>query len=242
MASTFFAQPLLFPTQSIHLRLPEACVLVDACRHDQAPDPLLLPPGYHPPDDLLTQLTARDLAPQAITHVVITHAHFDHYAQVTREERGEWVSCFPQARYLLSQAEWERADLQHALQTPGSPERRTLGVLFQQGMLDLIQGPLELTPGVQVIPAPGETPGHQVVRVHDQGHTLYCLGDLYHHPLEYEHPTWMVRWGDHAAKRESRSRLMQAALAEQGWLVAAHIPPGRLVQAGTTLTWTAMYH
>jgi len=37
--------------------------------------------------------------------------------------------------------------------------------------------------------------------------TLYALGDLYHHPIEIEHPSWHVRWADPATTLASRRAL-----------------------------------
>jgi glyoxylase-like metal-dependent hydrolase (beta-lactamase superfamily II) len=233
-------QSLLFPTQSIHIALPGISLLVDASCHELPPDPSLCPSGYQPPPDLITQLLEQNIDPQQITHVVITHAHFDHYAFVTTERHEQIVPSFPHARYLLSQEEWQRPDLQQALHDPQSSESRTLGVLFHEGLLDLVASNLDLSPALQIIATPGETPGHQIVRVHSLGQTLYCLGDLYHHRLEYEHPTWMVHWGDHEAKLRSRLMLMEAALAENALLVAAHIPPGRLERVESDIRWIAV--
>jgi glyoxylase-like metal-dependent hydrolase (beta-lactamase superfamily II) len=102
----------------------------------------------------------------------------------------------------------------------------------------LVEGNCDLLPAVQILAMPGETAGHQIVRVHSEGQTLYCLGDLYRHPLEVEHPTWMVRWANRAANLASRSTLMKAALAENALLIAAHIPTiGRLERTASSVRW-----
>ncbi len=90
----------------------------------------------------------------------------------------------------------------------------------------------------QILPAPGETPGHQIVRVRSAGRTLYCLGDLYHHPVEVEQPTWAAHWNDRAAALASRQALVAAALAEDALLVATHIPGvGRLTKTDDGVQW-----
>jgi glyoxylase-like metal-dependent hydrolase (beta-lactamase superfamily II) len=60
----------------------------------------------------------------------------------------------------------------------------------RSGMLETVEGNRKLADGVEIIHAPGETPGHQIVRVHSDGQTFYSLGDLYHHPVEIERPEW----------------------------------------------------
>ncbi len=105
-------------------------------------------------------------------------------------------------------------------------------------MLHLADGAASLAEGIDLLPAPGETPGHQIVRIHSQGRTLYCLGDLYHHVLEAEHPDWTAEWSDAAAARQSRETLATRALAEDALLIATHIPaPGRLRRLPTGLEW-----
>ena len=92
--------------------------------------------------------------------------------------------------------------------------------------------------GWRSLPVPGETPGHQIVRVHSQGRTLYYLGDLYHHVLKAQHPDWAAVWSDAAAARQSRDRLATRALSEDALLIATHIPaPGRLRRLPSSLEW-----
>ena len=108
------------------------------------------------------------------------------------------------------------------------------------GLLELVDGNLDLTPEVRILAAPGESPGHQIVRVHSQGQTLYCLGDLFHHPVEVEQPAWMVKWADAYTNLTSRQWLIQAALQENALLVAAHMPVGRVEGTLANPRWVAL--
>lgn len=233
-------EPVQLPVQCVYIALPETSVLVDASRYHFPPDSPFLIPGYRPPPGLLAGLAELGTAPEAIAHVVITHAHFDHYNGTIREDDGAYTPAFPNARHYLGRPDWDRPETQKALRNPDSLESRTLAVLHRQGLLDLVQGNHDLGQGLQIIAAPGESPGHQMVRLHSQGQTLYCLGDLYHHPVEVEHPDWVVHWADHDTTGRSRQSLVAAALAENALLVATHIPTlGRLQQTPTGVTWTA---
>lgn len=219
-----FEQEMLFPCQCVHIALPGISILVDACNYAISfpLDSPMRPREYTPPSPLLEQLHTRAIEPEDITHVVITHAHFDHYSGTTRAEGDAYVPCFPHARYFLGQADWEMAETQEALQNPDSEDSRTLGVLMKRGQLELVEGEREIVPGVRIIPAPGESPGHQLVRVESQRQVLYCLGDLFHHPIEAERPEWMAKWANPQTNLASRRRLTEVAMKEQALLLATH--------------------
>jgi glyoxylase-like metal-dependent hydrolase (beta-lactamase superfamily II) len=236
-----FDQPLLFPTYCIHIALPAASVMVDANNFALSTppgSPYAPPADYQPPPDLLAQLREHSIQAEDITHLVITHAHFDHYAGATQERDGRYIPTFPHARCFLGKADWDYAETQEALRDPNSADSRTFGVLQQAGLLELVKGNREITTGVNLIATPGESPGHQIVRISSQGQTFYCLGDLYHHPAEIEHPSWMSVWDDAPTNIASRAAFAEMALAENALLVAAHIPGiGRLERTTTGVRW-----
>ncbi len=237
--SSVFEQSLPFPSQSVHIALPDASILVDANNYALAvpPGSPFLPPNYQPPPSLVAQLREQGVNAEKVTHLIITHAHFDHYAGTTTEHQGTYVPQFPNARCYLGRADWEDPETQKSLKDPDSIDSRTFGILHQHALLELVDGNRSLTPAVRIIPAPGESPGHQLVRVHSEGQTLYCLGDLFHHFVEVEQPTWMTSWANPDTNLASRHALIEAALSEDAILVAAHMPVGRLQRTPSGVTW-----
>jgi glyoxylase-like metal-dependent hydrolase (beta-lactamase superfamily II) len=237
----YFGEWLPFPIYSVHIAAPGRSVLVDAGFYEVDPNSPHAIPGYQPPPDLPAALAEAGAPPEAIDYVVITHIHHDHINGLTRQQGDSFVPCFPNARHLLSQADWQQA--QAALQQPESVEGRTLGVLEGAGLLEKLSGSHDLGGGVEVVPAPGETPGHQIVRVRSDERTLYCLGDLYHHPIEIARQEWVASWADADATRASRQALVRAALAEDALLIATHIQSlGRLERAGSGVVWVDTFH
>jgi glyoxylase-like metal-dependent hydrolase (beta-lactamase superfamily II) len=233
---TLFTQPMLVPMQCVLIASPASSVLVDACHPEAIGASTYAPPGYQPPPGLLDQLAALGVAPEAIDHVVITHAHFDHYSGIVAERDGADAPCFPHARHYLGRADWD--DALEELSDAASLEVRALGTVQRAGLLELVDARRELPGDVSIIPAPGETAGHLIVRVASQGQALYCLGDMYHDPVEFAHPDWTVYWADRAASLRGREALHAAALAENALLVATHIPGfGRLRPAGDGVRW-----
>ena len=239
-----FIGPARFPTQCAHISLPGASVLVDVCDYERCFEPGSphRPEGYTPLS-MIELLAALRVGLEEVTHVVLTHAHFDHFSGVTTDRDGISVPTFPNARCYLGQGDWESSELLAALSEPESLESRTLGVLMGQGRLELVSGDRELAPGLRLIAAPGESPGHQLVRVESAGRVVYCLGDLYHHPIEVERPEWMAAWADAPAMLASRKALVTAALAEDALLMAAHIRgTGRLTQTATGVRWATVWN
>jgi glyoxylase-like metal-dependent hydrolase (beta-lactamase superfamily II) len=227
------------PIQCFHVALPGASILVDASAYDFPPDHPWVIPQYQPPPGLLAGLAQANVQPDAITHVIITHGHFDHYNGTTFSERGQYMPCFPNARHHFGRADWDQ--LQPEFQDPNSDASHTLAILQRHGLLDLIEGDHKLSDGMQIISAPGESPGHQIVRIQADEQTLYFLGDLYHHTVEVAHPRWMLQWNDGDANYRSRQALTEAALREHALLFATHIPTvGRLQQTDSGPIWEAV--
>jgi len=228
----FFAQTLHVPVLCIHIQLPTTTVLVDAGLNESDI------PNYQPPPHLLDQMAAAGLDPAAVEHIIITHVHGDHFNALTVDGDGGYRLAFPNAKVYLGRADWEKADVQQDRHDPSSLISRTLEILWQQGRLVLPDGDLELGPGLRIIHAPGETPGHQLLRVESAGKVLYCVGDLYHHPVEVEQPAWSVSWSDVAANLVSRQQLAARALTENALLIATHIAGvGHLTGSAEEVTW-----
>jgi glyoxylase-like metal-dependent hydrolase (beta-lactamase superfamily II) len=230
----------VFPSLSVYCELRGARVLVDAndYRATMTPDSEYAIADYTPPPPIPTQLARLGVQPDHLTHMVITHAHWDHYAGATVPVDGGYAPTFPQARYYLGAADWGEAELQTALLDPTALAARTLGVLHARGVLQLVAEPVQLAEGIAILPAPGETPGHQIVRVRSGGETLYIVGDLFHHAIEVEHPEWMVSWANPATMRATRGWLLRDALADRALLIAAHIAaPGRIERVDSGLRW-----
>lgn len=236
----------LAPIWTIHIRLPNASILVDPNDYD-----LVCPPGSasvpenYKPAKVEDQLLELGVSAEEITHVVITHRHFDHYAGVTKKDLiMGYVPSYPRASCLLNKADWESskkleedaAEYGVVLMDP-EEDFRSLGVVRRANLLQLLDGDTELVQGLRIISAPGETPGHQIVRVAFGGKTLYCIGDLYHHSIEVEHPSWMAPWADPSTNAESRLALATAASSEEAIVVAGHMPVGRIEKSGSTFRW-----
>lgn len=115
-------------------------------------------------DTLEASLGRVGYEPNDITHVVLTHLHFDHAGGGTKFVNGKTVSTFPNARYLVQRTEWEDAN---------APNRRSRASylpenfipLMESGQLELVDGSTELLPGIELVHAGGHTRGLQLVKI-----------------------------------------------------------------------------
>jgi len=232
-------KPAVLPIQCVHIALPQVTLLVDAGAAVPQTSPYAIP-GEPASPSLLEQLECLGLSLAKIDHVVFTHAHFDHLSGALVTTDGQPVPAFPNARYHLGQLDAKsEAIKEHLEQT--LPGENPLPVLQQHGQLDLVGGRTTLAEGVTVLPTPGETPGHQALRVASEGETLYCLGDLYHHVLEVEYPGWFASWCDPESMQASRQNVNDVALDEGAFLIATHIPGvGRLERTDEGLRWVTI--
>jgi glyoxylase-like metal-dependent hydrolase (beta-lactamase superfamily II) len=189
---------------------------------------------------LQAALTHLEVSPDAITHVLITHAHNDHYAGVAFELDGELLPRFPRARHFIGRADWEG----HLDLPDPEPElEQRLGLIDRLGLLETIDGDCEITLGVSMLAAPGESPGHMVVRLESAGEVWYDLGDLFHHSCEVDHPDWVSPGGDPVANRDSRDRLFAAITRDDAIVVSGHEPfPawGRIEPQGSGYRWAKL--
>lgn len=188
-------------------------------------------PGSRRTPGVVAGLVSVGIRPEDVTHVLVTHCHFDHVVGLAAEHEGQLVPRYRNARVVLGRADWENAPDGHL-----APEQRArIGTVAEAGLLDLLDDEREIVPGVTMIPAPGESPGHSIVRLSSDGETLYAVGDLVHFPAEVAHPDWMVPWADPKQMPASRRKLFDDALSTGALVVFSHenFPPwGRIVRSG----------
>lgn len=192
--------------------------------------------GHHRSPGLAAALAALGVAPEAVTEVLITHAHDDHFVGVLRDAGDCLQARFPNARHLIGRADW----LENPKREESGSELATrLGPIAELGLLTPVEGEYAVAPGVTMIAAPGETPGHSIVRVQSGGATFWALGDLFHHPIEIERTDWYASWDEPVTLAASRRAFLDAVQPDD-LVVFTHAPfPGwgHVVRDGDGYRW-----
>jgi glyoxylase-like metal-dependent hydrolase (beta-lactamase superfamily II) len=167
---------------------------------------------------LLDSLAALAIAPEQITDVVFTHLHFDHCGWASLDGQP----TFPLATYWCHDADWQTF-------VDGLADERVRNVMLP--VADLARTWTEdvaIMPWLRLVHCPGHSPGNAIVLVHGAGRRLALIGDLAHHPLEFEQPGWPggADW-DPATAVDQRTRWF-GRFADEAILVASpHFPQQR---------------
>ena len=183
---------------------------------------------------LLENMEQADISPQLIDQIFISHAHPDHIGGALND-KGEFN--FPNATYFIWKKEWEFWFSEQAIQ-----QADEFFVTFAQEKLAplkertiLIEEENEILPGVEVIFAPGHTPGHMAISFKSEGEQFIYTADTALHPLHLERPDWFPVFDilpDSA--RASKNHIFDLAATTNSLVLGQHFPPfpnvGRIIR------------
>ena len=168
-------------------------------------------------DPLLRNLRAAGVEPDDVDAVLFSHLHFDHAGGATRlNEAGEIVPTFPNAEYVAQHREWVTATADYP-ELRGVYPQENLLPLRDSGQLRLVEGNVEILPGLRAWVTGGHTLAHAAIVMESEGQTAIYLGDLC--PTTRHLP---VFWGmgydvDMLQLRRMKTEVL-GKTADDGWL------------------------
>lgn len=137
-------------------------------------------------------LKALGIAREEVTHVVLTHGDFDHaggVAMLTDQGRLE-LTC-PNAIHFLQRKEWEDIATPHPRAKSVYPTEDFS--LLHGRNLEIIDGNVEICPGIHLRFTGGHTRGHQLVEIRSGNMMAVHMGDLY--PTHFHaNPLWVMAY------------------------------------------------
>jgi glyoxylase-like metal-dependent hydrolase (beta-lactamase superfamily II) len=159
-----------------------------------------------------------------ITVVINTHLHFDHAGGNTKlDESGKAIPSFPNARYFISQAEYEHAE---------APSERDRASYFadnwqpvkESGQLDLQGGDYEIVPGLRMETHAGHNRSMQCARLEANSRTLFAFADLV--PTRAHVPfAWVMGYDLYPVETvEAKKKLIPQAATEDWTCLFYHDP------------------
>ncbi len=137
---------------------------------------------------VVEELARHDVSPEQVTDVIYTHLHFDHAGGTTVMQDGAAHPLFPNAKHYVQSAQY-----QHGLTR--NPRDRASYIdanyepVREAGLLEFLEGDVELFPGLHLHLTSGHTPALQMLRITDRVRTVFYPSDLIpmaaHVPLPY---------------------------------------------------------
>jgi glyoxylase-like metal-dependent hydrolase (beta-lactamase superfamily II) len=176
---------------------------------------------YTTPAEVLPEL---GIAPEEVTAVVITHAHWDHTGNVRQ---------FPGAQLVMTEAEYAfwtspMAARTHFAAHCEPEEIAHLRRAREEDRLTLFTGQCALAPGIELTEVGGHTPGQLIASVTTpDGGTAVLASDALHFYEEVERDRPFAILADLPAMYRAYDTLAQLAAQPGTHLVAGHDPEVR---------------
>jgi glyoxylase-like metal-dependent hydrolase (beta-lactamase superfamily II) len=173
---------------------------------------------------LFEGLRALGMEPGDITHVVLSHLHFDHSGGVVRRAvSNSLMPAFPKARYLVQRGEYETARSGANVRLRAA--YRHVPECFDPlaGALELLDGCAEVISGVSAVVTAGHTKDHQVITVKTpDGEGFAHLADIVP-TRSHLKPAWNQAYDlDPLRTMEAKAWLLEQAIAGRWWVTFAH--------------------
>ena len=170
----------------------------------------------HSSETLESSLDGAGLSPGDITDLIITHFHFDHAGGVTERDGERFRLVFPNARHLVQEEHWKWAR-EPNIREKSSFLPENMLPLQEEGVLNLLPGPTEILPGIEIVVSHGHTRAQQLVKISDGETTLLYCADLIPTTTHLRLPFTMGYDIAPLTVIEEKKRLLEEA-ALNGWI------------------------
>jgi glyoxylase-like metal-dependent hydrolase (beta-lactamase superfamily II) len=172
------------------------------------------------------------VAPEDITHLVITHAHPDHIWGLLDDFGDVFL---PNAQIIMGRAEWDYWTDPDTIDTIGA-ERQSFAVGAARRLdriaeqVTLIEDGAEVVPGVLAVSSPGHTPGHMSYQVQLGGQGVLVTGDaIGNGHVAFERPDFPSSADqDQPTGVASRKALLDRITADDLLVAGFHVHDGGL--------------
>ena len=109
--------------------------------------------------------------------------------------------------------------------------------VVEAGRAELVTGPHRLNDHIEIVPAPGHSPGHVVFRLESGGEHAAFIGDVFHHLLQVYYPHWnFPKNSDAEQARTSRRAVLEHCASKQALVFPGHVgaPFAGRIEAGAS--------
>ena len=214
---------LIFCTQAFVVDTGDRRILVDTCIGNDKD--LTIPGWEHLQTRFLDNLAAAGYPPETIDTVLCTHMHVDHVGWNTVLVDGSWVPTFKNARYLVSDEEWNHWLQDEEEQDHEKIAEQSIKPVVDAGLMEQVPMTYQVSPEVCLKPTPGHTPGHVCVHIKAAGEEAIITGDCIHHPAQLARVHWCsLADNDPTHARKTRETLLAENADKDVLLIGTHFP------------------
>ena len=159
-----------------------------------------------------------------ITHVILTHLHFDHSGGATKiDSKGNLIPSFPNAKYYISQSNWD-VGINPNPRDRASYLKENFLCLEEEGVLELFEDNATIIRGVDAYNVNGHTNGQQLIKISDDNSVLIFCSDLI--PLKsHITPPWIMGYDLNAELTLKEKEVFLNEAAENEWILFFYHDP-----------------
>jgi glyoxylase-like metal-dependent hydrolase (beta-lactamase superfamily II) len=158
-----------------------------------------------------------------VTHLIVSHLHFDHCGGIVRRrDSGGFEAAFPRARIFVQRGELELAE---------NPRNERLRAAYRhveeilapvRSKLEAIDGDTDIISCVRAVVTGGHTRDHQAALVSDGGECFMHLADIVPTRSHIRGPWNQAYDLDALRTMEQKAHYLGLAVEKQWWLSFAH--------------------
>ena len=187
------------------------------------------------------------IAAADVTHVILTHAHADHFWGLIDPLDDD--TRFSNAKHYMTAVErdfWLKPGIEDKV--PDAMKGVTIGTARRMKMIakriDAVKPGTEVITGVSMVDTAGHSAGHASILLSFGGQSLLVGGDALSHPIvSFEKPDWILG-ADLDAERAlaTRKRLLDQLATDKTALLGYHLPwpgIGRVERSGNGYRYLA---
>jgi glyoxylase-like metal-dependent hydrolase (beta-lactamase superfamily II) len=158
-----------------------------------------------------------------ITHLIVSHLHFDHCGGIVRRrDSGTFEAAFPRARIFVQRGELEIADHPRNERLHAAYRHAAEILAPVRAMLEAIDGDSDVVAGVRAVVTGGHTRDHQAALVSDGGECIMHLADIVPTRSHIRGPWNQAYDLDALRTMEQKAHYLGLAAEKKWWLSFAH--------------------
>ncbi len=168
-------------------------------------------------------IRALGMEPGDITHLIVSHLHFDHCGGIVRRrDSGTLEAAFPRARIFVQRGELDVADHPRNERLHAAYRHAAEILAPVRAMLEAIDGDTNVIAGVRAVVTGGHTRDHQAALVTDGGECFMHLADIVPTRSHIRGPWNQAYDLDALRTMEQKAHYLGLAEKNKWWLSFAH--------------------